>query len=306
LHAGLDNLPFITDTDHNSSQGGGFHRVKVASLETNQEFRGTIVFTGQPDKWVYPRPKELKKGAGKFYDFVFKNPSDNSVLHKLNDDDFENYQSIYKDSPDWIYWYDKLYTTGIPVFFMEEKRKSLKWGLALLFKLPYDHTPFETLPNSHKNEKYDLADCIFGSVDKDKSLKGRVTFGHAFCVSHNVSPMDEVRLILGSPKASYYPTYIAQDGNNGITAQYQTYNDGRISGWKRYVVKRTATGTYVTEGQNVSDRVYSSLTPLPENTKFSSTITFHNLKPEELGALISALTFHGHTNCQQEVFHHSQ
>lgn len=301
LHAGLDNLPFITDTDHNSSQGGGFHRVKVASLETNQEFRGTIVFTGQPDKWVYPRPKELKKGAGKFYDFVFKNPSDNSVLHKLNDDDFENYQSIYKDSPDWIYWYDKLYTTGIPVFFMEEKRKSLKWGLALLFKLPYDHTPFETLPNSHKNEKYDLADCIFGSVDKDKSLKGRVTFGHAFCVSHNVSPMDEVRLILGSPKASYYPTYIAQDGNNGITAQYQTYNDGRISGWKRYVVKRTATGTYVTEGQNVSDRVYSSLTPLPENTKFSSTITFHNLKPEELGALISALTFHGHTNCFHQL-----
>ena len=298
----LDNLAFITDERHNASMG--FHRVKV-HLGSAQEFNGTIVFTGQPNKWIDPRPKTLTTNAGKFYDFVFVNPTSDATKHSITNDEFESYQSIYKDSPDWIYWYDKIDSMGIPVFYMKEKGKSLKWGLALLFKLPYDHTPFDTLPNSHKTDEYDLADCIFGSVDKDKSLKGRVIFGHAFCKTEEVRPMPDVRLILSSPKASYYPTYIEQDGANGVTTQYKTYNDGRISGWKRYYAKETVTDPtlppLVVDGQNVSDRVYTTLSPLPQRTQFSSTVFFHNLKPEELGSLLSALTFHGHSNCFHQL-----
>lgn len=47
-------------------------------------------------------------------------------------------------------------------------------------------------------------------------------------------------------------------------------------------------------GQNVSDKIYTTLTPLSGGTKFKSTVIFHNLRPEELGALLSALTFHGY------------
>lgn len=301
LNICLENLAFVTDEKHNASMG--FHRVKVHSGSA-QEFCGTIVFTGQPNKWIDPRPKKKTTNAGKFYDFVFVNPTSNAAKHSITNDEFESYQSIYKDSEDWKYWYNKIDSTGIPVFYMKEKGNSLKWGLALLFKLPYDHTPFETLPNSHKNEKYDLADCIFGSVDKDKSLKGRVIFGHAFCVSQNVSPMDEVRLILSSPKASYYPTYIAQDGKNGVTNKYKTYNDGQISGWKRYVVKETTSIPNVPvtiDGRDVSDKVYTKMKPLPKSSRFSSDVIFHNLKPEELGALLSALTFHGHSGCFHQL-----
>ena len=117
--------------------------------------------------------------------------------------------------------------------------------------------------------------------------------------------MPDVRLILTSPKASYYPTYIEQDGANGVTTQYKTYNDGRISGWKRYYAKETVTDPtlppLVVDGQNVSDRVYTTLSPLPQRTQFSSTVFFHNLKPEELGSLLSALTFHGHSNCFHQL-----
>lgn len=295
LQVSLNDRFFEIDSEHNSSKGS-FIRVKVSDRQTG--FSGTIVFTGQPDKWVDPRPKELTKGAGKFYDFVFKNPGEDARIEPITDDDFESYQAIYKDSPDWKYWYDKLSETGIPVFFMKEKGQKMKWGLALLFKLPYDNTPYETLYDSHKTEAYDLADCIFGSVDKNKALKGRVSFGHAFCVSENVTPMNEVRLVLSSPKASYYPMYISQSGSNGKTEKYQTYNDGRISGWKRYVAR---TGVYTpamppvtVNGQNVSDKIYTTLTPLSGGTKFKSTVIFHNLRPEELGALLSALTFHGY------------
>lgn len=302
LGISLDNRCFEIDTEHNATRGG-FTRVKVTS-ESNKQFEGTIVFTGQPDKWEYPRPRQLQNGAGKFYDFVFKSPGGNARIEQIEVDEFESYQAIYKESPDWKYWYDKIDSSGIPVFFMKEKGQKLKWGLALLFKLPYDNTPFETLYDSHKTEKYDLSDCIFGSVGKDNSLKGRVSFGHAFCVSENVEPMAEVRLVLSSPKASYYPTYISQSGNNGRTEQYQTYNDGRISGWKRYVVREnvwTPAGQPMTaNGQNVSDKIYTVFRPLPGGTKFVSTIAFHNLKPEELGALLSALTFHG---CERECYH---
>lgn len=298
----LDNKSFEIDPDHNSS-GSGFTRVKVSESQTG--FMGTIVFTGQPDKWESPRPKKLTKGAGKFYDFVFKNPSDDARKERITDDEFESYQTIYKDSPDWKYWYDRIDGTGIPVFFMKEKGQKMKWGLALLFKLPYDNTPFETMYEAHKTEAYDLADCIFGVVDKNRALKGRVSFGHAFCITDDVSPIDEVRLVLSSPKASYYPMYISQSGKDSKTSQYKTYNDGVISGWKRYVAREgvyTPTMPPVTSnGQNVSDKIYTTFIPLPSGSKFRSTVIFHNLKPEELGALLSALTFHGYQ--ERECYH---
>ena len=37
----------------------------------------------------------------------------------------------------------------------------------------------------------------------------------------------------------------------------------------------------------------SRMRPLKENSSFKGAIRFHNLKQEELGALLSALTFHG-------------
>lgn len=304
LGISLDNKSFEIDPDHNSS-GGSFTRVKVSDLQSQAGFIGTIVFTGQPDKWESPRPRKLTKGAGKYYDFVFKNPNDDARIELITDDDFESYRAIYKDSPDWNYWYDKIDETGIPVFFMKEKGQKMKWGLALLFKLPYDNTPFATMYEAHKTDAYDLADCIFGAVDKNSALKGRVAFGHAFCISNDIGPMDEVRLVLSSPKASYYPMYISQSGKDGKTSQYKTYNDGVISGWKRYVsrggVYTPAMPAVTSKGQNVSDKIYTSFIPLPSGSIFKSTVIFHNLKPEELGALLSALTFHGYQ--EKECYH---
>ena len=44
----------------------------------------------------------------------------------------------------------------------------------------------------------------------------------------------------------------------------------------------------------------SSAAMLPPETTFKETVRFHNLRPVELGALLSAITFHGN---QDQCFH---
>ena len=247
------------------------------------EFTGDIVFTGSPDQWK----EERGMNAGKYYEFVF--PSQGTRCYSLSEEEFEHYEFIYKDSDDWNYWKSHLTDTdkGVPVFFRAEGNQIKDFGLALLYKLPYDKTPYDLLPQAHKEEStHDLAECIFGYTGRTDSLRGRVQFSNAF--STNAEPSEEVTLVLGTPKASYYPIYIEQTGSNGRTGQYQTYNNGRLAGWKRYHVRNG-----VWQKSLGNENLDSTLTPVRSGATFTGDIVFHNLRPIELGALLSALTFHG-------------
>lgn len=247
------------------------------------EFTGDIVFTGSPDQWK----EERGMNAGKYYEFVF--PSEGMRCYSLSEEEFEHYEFIYKDSDDWNYWKSHLTDTdkGVPVFFRAEDTQIKDFGLALLYKLPYDKTPYDLLPQAHQEEStHDLAECIFGYTGRTDSLRGRVQFSNAF--STNAEPSEEVTLVLGTPKASYYPMYIEQTGSNGRTGQYQTYNNGRLAGWKRYHVRNG-----VWQKNLGNEKLDSTLTPVCSGATFTGDIVFHNLRPIELGALLSALTFHG-------------
>lgn len=250
------------------------------------EITGDIVFTGSPDQWK----KERGMNAGKFYEFVFS--SQGMRCYSLSEEEFEHYEFIYKDSDDWNYWKSHLTDTdkGVPVFFRTEDNQIKDFGLALLYKLPYDKTPYDLLPQAHKEEAmHDLAECIFGYTSRTDSLRGRVQFSNAF--STNAEPSEEVTLVLGTPKASYYPIYIEQKGSNARTGQYQTYNNGRLAGWKRYHVRDG-----VWQKSLGNENLDSTLTPVRSGATFTGDIVFHNLRPIELGALLSALTFHSNSD----------
>lgn len=248
---------------------------------------GDIVFTGSPDQWK----EERGMNAGKYYEFVF--PLKGVGCYDLSEEEFEHYEFIYKDSDDWNYWKSHLTDTdkGVPVFFRIEDNQIKDFGLALLYKLPYDKTPYELLPQAHKEEStHDLAECIFGYTGKTDSLRGRVQFSNAF--STNARPSKkEVTLVLGTSKASYYPIYIEQKGSNARTGQYQTYNNGRLAGWKRYHVRDG-----VWQKSLGNENLDSTLTPVRSGATFTGDIVFHNLRPIELGALLSALTFHSNSD----------
>ncbi len=158
-------------------------------------------------------------------------------------------------------------------------------------KEDYKRSVGDCLPDLHNDmSRLDLAECIFGYVHDEGMLKGRVQFGHAF--SDNAKEGKPVTLTLSSPKASFYPIYIKQDNN---IVNFRTYNDGNLSGWKRYVTRNV-----VTEQQS-TDNTDTIITPLQKGAIFNGDIVFHNLRPIELGALLSALTFHNKAECRHQL-----
>lgn len=260
---------------------------------------GTIVFTGQPSSWTEPRDKYAK---GKYYEFVF--PERKQCVRHINKADFDHYAFIYKDSAEWKRIKQLLNESehggrGVPVFFLPKGNDGVEhFGMAYLYKMPYDHSVFESLPKDHQDKgRRDLAECIFGYTDKQDALKGRVQFGHAFVPDGvQVKPLPRIRLVLGSPKASYYPLYVSQNGKGGVTSDYETYDHGTPSGWKRYYVRKDTDSVRKTDGD-----VDTFMEPLDKGATFHGTVTFHNLRPVELGALLSALTFHDTPQCRHQL-----
>lgn len=299
---------------------------KVVRIDPNGELVGTMVFTGQPNVWKNRTFKPVKnpdenlndrksrskgKPDGKFFEFVFLD-RENKKSYKVSQEEFQQYKSIYKDSPDWKYLCDTmLETTGIPVFFRpdpDDKNKILDWGLTFLYKLPYKRTPFEAYSHFHPGEskfRPDMAECIFGYTEVDKgrskdddgtSLKGRVQFTPFRALK--AEEEREITLVLAGPKPSYFPMYIDQGNGDGKghVATYKTYNDGDLKGWKRYVRRKNTWEKRMNE-----KKIDTVLKPLKAGAEFEGYVMFHNLRPEELGALLSAITFHGNadTACHQ-------
>lgn len=299
------------------------YKPRAVEYDENGSIVGEIVLTGQPDMWLHPSRKGIK-GAGKFYEFVFEDKTIGRP-YGITKEQYDHYKFIYDKKETKQDWdrikslIDDANGNGAPVFFRLEGGKVKDFGFALLYRLPYEKTPFEALDGKQQETEssdYDLADCMFGRIgkdreeDKDKALRGRVQFSHAFADrSAKEDSAHSGRYVLSSPKASYYPIYVEQTGvsNPLVGSQtYKTYNDGTIRGWKRYVLKTDAKrptlglNDKAKEDSKTNDDQCSTIRPLGAGTTFTCDVNFFNLLPEELGALISAITFHGQKGCYHQ------
>lgn len=291
---------------------------------------GELVLTGQiSDKCTGKNSK-----YGKYRDFVFYHKaSDNSDTIKVDAKTFADFRKIHGDDDkkhngSWGDYWKKRFENGykIPVFYHANGSKARSIGLAYMYKLAYSHSIADVI--SHTNplhhfssvkdnaleteDHYDLAELLFGMIDEDettggtasRSLKSRVSFG--LCQGPEtdaVSPIPADPTILSGPKATYFPNYIQQRSDNNRLRSGQAYttymdNNAEIRGWKRYPVRpdnqvrvERPTGK---AAKNVDVQV--KLHPLPKGTTFHGKIRFHNLKPEELGALLWALHWGGQDN----------
>ncbi|MBK8390609.1 MAG: hypothetical protein IPL23_15565 [Saprospiraceae bacterium] len=119
-------------------------------------------------------------------------------------------------------------------------------------------------------------------------MKGRVFIANAGLSEHSILKiLPEVNIALSNPKSSFYPNYLEQDGKNGQTSKFKTYNTGGlVRGFKRYPVKKN-----VIDNQGTGDMA-TIFKPLDKGSQFNCKIRFHNLRPVEIGALLSSLTFH--------------
>ena len=270
---------------------------EIYIYDKNSTKSGTIVLTGQPSGRHEP---QNGKASGKIYEFVFFTSKGDIEVKK---EVFENFKFAYfdkrttepKESPDWTYWKKRLENgEKVPVFFQKNGNEIKHFGLSYLYKLPYTHSVRDGIPASHfESDNLDLAQTIFGYISKNnkEALKGRVQFSH-FKATSNATPLQVRTEILGTPRASYYPIYVRQQDGK----LYKTFMDGdfEIAGRKRYPIHNSNQTTKTTETGNTN--IGTTFTPLKDGVIFEGKLRYHNLKKCELGALLSALTFHNTPN----------
>jgi CRISPR-associated protein (TIGR03986 family) len=289
---------------------------EVASFGVGEVCR--LVFTGQPSNYVAQSNKSARAGNAKHHDFIFVKGADKTPIAVPESvfKDFEfahsnrGQQNSLKESQtpneEWKYWKARLEAgQQVPVFFLCNPDKSLRaFGLAMMFRLPYKLSIHEAVNNASQEHtsisgNLDFSEGLFGTVRQNNlALKGRVGISHALAPL-DVKPIGDIVAVLGSPKASYYPNYVEQDpaypgskpgpGADG-KPQYLSWMDAeaRPRGWKRY--KPLTETTQSNDSSQDNSRVTTTFRPLPARTKFRAHIDVHNVRPQELGALIWAVS----------------
>lgn len=266
----LKEINFTPYNEKSQNRSGQNITIKRAKFDKQGE-NGILVFTGDI--------------GNKKHEFVFAKNGNKFALDK---NIFENFKSVYFDDEESIdgqFW-KKQFNKGMPVPIFYNKDKTAI-GLTQLFKLAYKKTIFEAAKQESDETKFDLAETIFGTVRGKKALKGRVYFSHFKSAIERFEAQKTEQGIFGTPNPSYYPNYLEQNGGKYITLMDTT---ARIRGYKRYPLHSGVEQLNIGNGNK--DMVVE-FKPLPANSVFKGKIAFHNLKKVEIGALISAITFHG-------------
>jgi len=267
------------------------------------EDAGTIVFTGQPGPRMLARNN---RWTGHHLEFIFFNTQHTVAVRE---EVIQNFEFAYHEhdknrwSIDYAHWRSELRAGNkIPVFFRKDAEGTVQdFGLSFLYKMPYRNSVREAIAHFQTEKGSDLAEAIFGFINTEtqEALKGRVYIGHAFAKQETAKVDIERGEVLSGPKASYYPNYIRQavDANGQVRGRHQTFMDKKpeIAGWKRYPIHRNGVRSNP-KPPGTSDKVLTKFVPLKEGAIFEGKIRYHNLKKEELGALLSALTFHNTAN----------
>jgi CRISPR-associated protein (TIGR03986 family) len=287
---------------------------------------GTLVFTGQPSEYNPEKLRRKRRGAGnpKHHDFFFygtdggpievpqEKRRDFSFLHSSGG---EQHRLDSDPNEEWKYMLQSRLRQKkpVPVFYLLDERGELRaFGLAMMFRLAYRKSTREAVLRVQKHAQSlrpDMAELLFGRVTRDDdggrtlALRGRVSTETARAAGP-VQELGPVSGVLGAPKASYYPNYLIQGDAPGREPprmqngkpRYTTYQDdnARARGWKRYP-QRTDVAALP---EAPSQRVKTTFRPIAAGAVFRTKIHFHNLLPQELGALVWALDFGGRPECR--------
>lgn len=210
---------------------------------------------------------------------------------------------------------------GEPVFFLtDESAKSndnpdglVFLGRARMFRFPYDLSPADLIPTQIRAAPLDLAEAMFGRVEKARgreyqALKGRVFFEPAVAAQGGPPWTEEILVprILSAPKPTTFQNYLTQDGprNAKDLTTYLEGDDTTIRGHKLYWHRwDAAQGLAAVREPNDHDRKRTDLLagrgdqhtqhtliePVRPGVTFTGRIRFENLTDLELGALLTAL-----------------
>ena len=323
-------------TEHGFRTKAGVRRVGDFGIvhSSGAPHDGRFVFTGQPTAYDPVRDRH-KKHKPKHHDFFFypaAGPKPFGTL-EVSDEVQRAFRSVHRDTgqqgrdeiapnAEWKYWVeDNGKGRPVPVFFLLEPGNEPEvraMGLAMMFRLAYNQSTRDVVRNiqgdAMDDDRPDLAEALFGYVRSDSTdsprnaLRGRISIGEGRCVGNPPRERPVVEAVLGSPKPTFYPSYIEQGrpqdarGSKPDTFArgfaWQTYMKRadaptpRARGWKRYATRAEAVDKPPIPPK-ASDDVITRFIPLTAGVRFRARIRVHNLRPVELGALLWSLDFGG-------------
>lgn len=293
---------------------GEIQRIEMAELPdyyrqvVEKDLVKKIEYFREAEKETYPKYEGNPKYEGKrlvctgsMYnkknEYLFPEPSEGTEI-EVDKDVVKAFLSVYKPSKVYYEFIQDMLKRGEPlaVFFTRSDNKVSAVGITRMFRNPYKHSVQDGVKQEYPTDGLDLSECIFGYINRHKSLRGRVQIGNAFAVDV-IGHVDNKRGVLGQPNASYYPYYLRQRGHG-----YSTYSSDwiEIAGRKRYRVHSQDNITELSQG-NGKESVMKTLNLLPVGNRFLCNIKVHNLRPAEIGALLSAITFHEHSECHHNI-----
>lgn len=190
---------------------------------------------------------------------------------------------------------------GIPVFLRKKGSQIIAMGFAKMPRKLYDKSIAEVAQQTQKvlqsKSVFDFCDVLFGTLHASGfSLKSRVSFSNAM-VSLNKRTNLSSPIILGQPQASFLGGYLEQSTKGEVNTLSDYNTRSKLSGWKRYPAQQKF-NDYLPKDLANKPKVQSRLELMAPKAEFKGKLVFHNLKPEELGALLWALS-------PEEGFHHS-
>lgn len=288
--------------------------VLTGQVSVELERRGKVSFEPHPEKH-----------RRKHKDFVFfdsGNHGDPIDVHNVDQNAWADFLNIHgensteKTSRDmsWPSYWKQHYQDGekVPVFYIERElsngKTQLCIGLANMMRLAGAHRTLGLIRNSSDDHldqsRHDFGSLVFGQVNGEKNnLKGRVFFETAMYTGSEEKTENTQATVLSSAKASYYPNYLEQpaelsEGRYQLKTwkPYNIYaddNDVKIRGWKRYPVRSDEEIEIPPVADKVSEDAKTILSFLPKDSEFNGRIVFHNLRPEELGALFWSIQLEG-------------
>jgi CRISPR-associated protein (TIGR03986 family) len=299
--------------------------------EKNAVRTGYIVFTGQPGGMDSdPDPRSHKK-HNKHREFVFLDPKAQpredqvgpALPELVPSEVMQRFLQVHEQSDDWHYLSSEqsvLKKAGVPVFFHREPSHRnapgavASMGLAMMYRIPGKRTLGQMARAQQKAEGTgpDFVETLFGAIDGGAgsrfSHRSRVSFGDVRWTGPGTQPplaSENFRrpTLLGQPKPSFYPSYIVQKHQDGrVQEAYQTIlsKDVNLRGWKRYPVRPQEMVSLNVANQDNS-KVNVRLEPLAAGQQFTGLFRLHNVKLEELGAVLWCLTWGGNASLRHSL-----
>lgn len=197
---------------------------------------------------------------------------------------------------------------GVPVFYRTDSQSGevSSFGLAQLYRLPYPktlrgYTGVHAQPVREGERRLDFVETLFGCLplgESDEGLKSRVSIGDCRLQGPLPAKLAHASFlretVLSSPKPSYFPFYVEQSavGNHGLKTLLD--EAASLRGWKRYPVRMPEAVNGVPEAPDEANpEMRTQLRPLAAVATFGGRIRLHNVMPQELGAVLWALTWGG-------------